>query len=333
MGGSILWLTEGSGNKEFNSLPKSLWNIAVYLFSGLDSGVPETTPGKVIVALILIMSLGIVGIFTATIASMLIENRIGGKRKMPKYDLRDHIVICNWNDKGLPLIKEVHAKIIKDKRPVIIISEHGDTIQFPEQEDLPEFEDIYVINGDPVNEIILKRANVQKAHTIAVLADPEQGKLADAKSILICMGIRSVCEELGVPKAYTTVEGLSPQNIEHLRRAGADEIVSSGDFSTLLLAQSSLVHGLSKVYRNLLTISEETNEIYLLPVPEDYVGKKFSDLGTGIYSKRETKNPIILIGVKSGQRVMLNPKTKDFDTFQKEDQAIVIAFERPHKLI
>lgn len=59
MGGSILWLTEGSGNKDFNSLPKSLWNIAVYLFSGLDSGVPETTPGKVIVALILIMSLGI----------------------------------------------------------------------------------------------------------------------------------------------------------------------------------------------------------------------------------------------------------------------------------
>ena len=30
---------------------------------------------------------------------------------------------------------------------------------------------------------------------------------------------------------------------------------------------------------------------------------------------------------------MLNPKTKDFDTFQKEDQAIVIAFERPDKLI
>jgi len=184
-----------------------------------------------------------------------------------------------------------------------------------------------------VNEIILKRANVQKAHTIAVLADPEQGELADAKSILICMGIRSVCEEVGVPKAYTTVEGLSPQNIEHLRRAGADEIISEGDFSTLLLAQSSLVHGLSKVYRNLLTISEETNEIYLIPVPENYIGKKFSDLGAGIYTKRDAKNPIILVGVKSGNRVMLNPKPSDFDTFQKDDEAIVIAFERPHSLV
>ena len=333
IGASLLWVTEGAGNQEFNSLPKSLWNIAIYLFSGLDSGVPETTIGKVIVALILIVSLGIVGIFTATIASMIIEHRIGGKRKMPKYELKNHIVICNWNDKGLPFIKEVHAKIVKHKRPVIIITEQEDTVEFPEHEDVPEFEDIYIIKGDPTNEVILKRANVQHAYTVVVLADSTQGELADAKSILVCMGIKSVCEELGVQKTYMAVEGVSPQNIEHLRRAGANEIISAGDFSTLLLAQSSLVHGLSTVYRNLLTISEETNEIYLVSVPENYVGKKFSDLGADIYSSRDTKNPIILIGVKSDEKIFLNPRPGIFNKFQKNDEAIVIAFERPHSLV
>jgi len=267
VGASILWITEGSSNQDFNSLPKLLWNIAVYLFSGLDSGIPSTFLGKIIVACILILSLGIVGIFTATIASMLIENRIGGKRKMPKYDLRDHIVICNWNEKGVSIIKEVHAKIVKHKRPVVIVSEQGDKIQFPDNDDLPEFEDIYVINGDPANEIILKRANVQLAYSVIILADPDQGELGDAKSILVAMGVRSVCEELGVSKTYTAIEGLSSQNIEHLRKAGADEIISAGAFSTLLLAQTSLVHGLSTIYKNLLTISEETNEIYLVDVP------------------------------------------------------------------
>ena len=333
LGASTLWLTEGASNQDFNSLPKSLWNIAVYLFSGLDSGVPETTFGKVVVALILITSLGIVGLFTATLASLIIEHRIGGKRKMPSYELKDHIVICNWNDKGIPLIKEIHAKIVKDKRPVVIISEQGESIQFPEHEDAPEYEDIYIINGDPANEIILKRANVQHAYTTVILADPTQGELADAKSILISMGIKSVCEELGVSKAYTAVEGISPQNIEHLRRAGADEIISAGDFSSLLLAQTSLIHGLSKVYLNLLTISEETNEIYLIPVPEEYIGKKFSDIGIKIFSQRDLKNPVIPIGVMSGKKVMLNPKPSDFDTFQKNDQVIVIAFEHPNKLI
>jgi len=333
MGASMLWITEGAGNQEFNSLPKSLWNIAVYLFSGLDSGVPETTIGKVIVALILIVSLGVVGIFTATIASMLIEHRIGGKRKMPKYELKDHIVICNWNNKGLSLIKEVHAKIIKHKRPIIIITEQEDTVEFPEHEDVPEFEDIYIIKGDPTNEIILKRANVQQAYTAVVLADPTQGELSDAKSILVCMGIKSICEEMEFPKTYITVEGVSPQNIEHLRRAGANEIISAGDFSALLLAQSSLVHGLSTVYRNLLTISEETNEIYLATVPGEYIGKKFSDLGADIYSNRDAKNPIILIGVKSGEKFLLNPRPIIFNKFQKSDEVIVIAFERPHSLV
>jgi len=209
VGASILWITEGSSNQDFNSLPKSLWNIAVYLFSGLDSGVPSTVLGKIIVACILILSLGIVGIFTATIASMLIENRVGGKRKMPKYDLSDHIVICNWNEKGVSIIKEVHAKIVKHKRPVVIVSEQGEKIQFPDNDDLPEFENIYVINGDPANEIILKRANVQLAYSVIILADPEQGELGDAKSILVAMGVRSVCEELGVSKTYTAIEGLS----------------------------------------------------------------------------------------------------------------------------
>lgn len=332
-GGVLLWVTEGSANIDFNSLPKSLWNIAVYLFSGLDSGVPQTAIGRVIVTLILVMSLGIVGIFTATLASMLVEHRIGGKRKMPKYELKNHIVICNWNNKGLPLVKEVHAKIVKHKRPIIIITENEDAVELPEDKDEPVFEDIYIIKGDPTNEIILKRANVHNAYTTVILADPKKGELADAKSILVCMGVRSICESQNLPKTYTAVEGLSPQNIEHLRRAGADEIISAGDFSTLLLAQTSLVHGLSKVYRNLLTISEETNEIYLLPIPKNYVGKNFAELGADIYKHREPQNPIIPIGVKTKDQVLLNPKPSNFQSFQEGDRVIVIAYERPARLV
>lgn len=118
-----------------------------------------------------------------------------------------------------------------------------------------------------------------------------------------------------------------------MRKAGADEIISAGAFSTLLLAQTSLVHGLSTIYKNLLTISEETNEIYLVNVPENYIGKNFSELGATIYMHRDDKNPIILIGVKSDERVFLNPKPSEFKNFKRGDKAIIISFERPHKLI
>jgi len=48
---------------------------------------------------------------------------------------------------------------------------------------------------------------------------------------------------------------------------------------------------------------------------------------------RDEKNPIILIGVKSDERVFLNPKPSEFEKFKKGDKAIIISFERPHKLI
>jgi len=329
IGASLLWMTEGLRNGDFDSLGKSLWNIAIYLFSGLDSGVPTTVAGRIIVTVILVMSLGIVGVFTATLASIMIERRLGGKRMIPKKGLKDHIVICNWNEKGLAIIGEAHAAIIEDKRPIVIISESADSIQLPGDEDVPEFEDVYLVQGDPTNEIILKRANVHQAYSAIVLAQAEEREVADSKSILICMAIRSICDEHNTEKTYITVEGIVTRYIDHLRKVGADEIISANDFTTLLLSQSALVHGLSDVYRNLLTVSEETNEIYLMPIPEEFFGKTFTELGIRILENRVNENPLVLIGVKTNGTIYVNPRSHELDRFKSGDEAILIAFERP----
>jgi voltage-gated potassium channel len=308
-------------NSDFDSLGKSIWNIAIYLFSGLDSGVPTTIVGRVIVTVILIMSLGIVGVFTATLASIMVERRLGGKRMVPKQGLKDHIVICNWNEKGLAIIREAHAAIIEDRRPIVIISESADSIRLPDDEDVPEFEDVYLVQGDPTNPVILKRASVHQAYSAVVLVQAEEQEVADSKSILICMAIKSICDEQNAEKTYITVEGVVTRYIDHLRKVGADEIISANDFTTLLLSQSALVHGLSDVYRNLLTVSEETNEIYLVPVTDQFVGRTFKE------------NPVVLIGVKTGGMIYVNPRSHEFQKFKSGDEAIVIAFERPKAVV
>ena len=333
IGGSLLWMTEGVRNSDFDKLGKSLWNIAIYLFSGLDSGVPTTVAGRVIATIILVMSLGIVGVFTATLASIMIERRLGGKRMIPKQGLQDHIVICNWNEKGLAIIKEAHAAIIEDKRPIVIISESADSIQLPDDEDIPEFEDVYLVQGDPTNQIILKRANVHQAYSAIILVQSEEREVADSKSILICMAIISICDEHKTAKTYITVEGVVTRYIDHLRKVGADEVISANDFTTLLLSQSAMVHGLSDVYRDLLTVSGETNEIYLLPIPEEFFGKTFDELGIHILANRVDKNPRVLIGVRTNGTIYVNPRSHEFDSFKKGDEAIVIAFERPKSLL
>lgn len=334
LGALFLWVAEARSNPEYGTLGQSFWNIAVCLFSGLDSGAPQTGPGKVAVVALLVLSAGIVGIFTAEIASLLVERRLGRKKAMPGYSLRGHFVICNWNEKAIPMIHELHAEAVKNKYPVVVVSDKVDAAALPEEDDDACFHEVYLVKGDPAQEVMLRRANVPEAYSVIILANREDGELADAKSILTAMAVRSVCEGAGVEKTHVCVEGVSPRNVMHLRRAGADEIVSESDFGMMLLAQTALSHGLSTVYRNLLTVSEETNEIYAVQIPPEYVGKTFSELGEAVFRANVARdNPAILLGLRNGQGYRMNPKQPGKHIIGKGDLAVVVAFERPESLL
>jgi voltage-gated potassium channel len=330
LGAFGLWLFEHEQNPdEFGNVPRCFWNIAVYLFSGLDSGQPATTAGKITVTLILVLSLGIVGIFTGTVASIFVERRIGGRRFMPPKRLRDHVVICNWNEKGINIIQELRAKALKVKRAIVIISEDVSEEKFPELDALEEFGRVYLIKGDPANEVNLKKAKIMQCFSCIILSQQSANGYADAQSILIAMTIKHLCDEYETEKVHIVADAVDPRNYDHLRKAGCDEIVSAGDFALRIIAQSALTPGLSKVYGNLVTVSEETNEIYQLPVPVSYYGKSFEELGKDILKYRSSKNPSILIGVKSKGKIMLNPKKDHFDAFDEGDEVFLVSFTYP----
>jgi hypothetical protein len=143
------------------------------------------------------------------------------------------------------------------------------------------------------------------------------------------MTIKHLCGDHAADKVHVVAEAVDPRNYSHLRKAGCDEIVSAGDFALRIMAQSALTPGLSKVYGNLITVSEETNEIYQLGVPPTYLGKTFEELGTAILGHRSSKNPSILIGVKSKGKIMLNPKKDSFDTFEEGDEIFLVSFTYP----
>jgi voltage-gated potassium channel len=329
----LRWAERHHPESGFDSIPNALWNIAVYLFSGLDSGQPGSGLGRITATVLLVLSAGVVAILTGEIASFLVERRLGSKRKMPDDKLRDHIVICNWNRKGLPMVRELHAKVVRVRRPIVVVCDKVDDVDIPEADDSPEFEGVYLVKGDPTREAVLRRARVNTAHSVVLLADPEEGHLADAKSILIVMAIRNLCKEQQSPQVHICVEGISSENVDHLRRAGADEIISADDFAMMLLSQTARFPNLGRVYRDLLTNSEETNEIYFVPIPPEFVGKSFDDLGDAVAKHRDSTNPSILIGIKGSSGVRVNPKPSEAEAIAAGDEAIVLAFERPDRLV
>jgi len=307
---------------EFQTISDSFWNMTIYLFSGFDTGSPNTTMGKIIVTFILISSLGFVGYFTATIASVFVENTLQGRYKMPSKELSGQIVICNWNFKGLQIIKEIHNPVLKIRRPIVILTENTDKIIFPDTED-EAFNDVFLLKGDPANEIMLKRANIMNAYSVIILADSEQGKYTDAKSVLIALSIKNISADI-----YTIAEVNDPTVIPHFDKAGVNEIVSSAHLGHQVIAQAAITHGISRFYKNLLTFSKDTNEVYLVDLPDKFVGRTFAEVSIEL-AKTRSSSPVIPVGVKRNSYIHINPDSGKLGALTASDKLFVIAYERP----
>src|SRR5947209_6841883 len=131
LGGTAIYLAERRVNPDFSTLADSLWNVWVLLFSGLDTP-PRTTAGRLVTMVLLVLGVGLAGLFTASVASLLIERYLR-RRDVSNFEMDDHLVLCNWSPRGLEWIREVHAKIIAEKRPVVIIHDEPDEIDLPDK--------------------------------------------------------------------------------------------------------------------------------------------------------------------------------------------------------
>jgi voltage-gated potassium channel len=314
-------LAERGGNEPFDTWSESLWNVWVMLFAGPDNP-PKTTIGRLLSMLLLGLGVGLAGLFTGSVASILVAQNLR-RVDVPNFEMEDHIVLCNWSERGLPWIREVHSKIIQDKRPVVILHDSPESIDLPDRQDDPAFNDVYIVKGDPTNEVILRRARVPRAHSVVVLADDRQGEHADGKTILTCIAIRNICKGDHVPNV--AVECHNVNNRNHLLKAGADEIISSDELGLRLLARTALYHGMTRVYQELLTVGRDANEMYLLPLPAGLEGRDFAEIASMFIRYRDDKRSCLLIGIQRGDDMILNPIGGDSGALKPGDQLILLS--------
>jgi voltage-gated potassium channel len=327
VGAVILYSAEHRTTPGFSSFVESLWSVWAMLFSGLDDDyTPHTATGRVTAMFLLVAGVGLAGLFTASVASLLVERYLR-RRDVSNFEMDDHLVLCNWSSRGLEWIREVHSKIITEPRPIVIIHDTPDEIDLPDKQDEPAFKDVYIVKGDPTNEVVLHRATVPKAYSVVVLSDAREGKHADGKSVLICIAIRQICR--GDHPPNIVVECHSPGNRHHLLKAGADEVVSSDSLGLRLLARSALFHGMSEFYQELLTVRRDANEVFLVPAPEELIGKNFTELSEAFLRYRADRRSCLLIGIQRGDEMMLNPIGDEAGPLQTHDQIILLSRTYP----
>ena len=323
--GTALHFAERDTNRAFKTWGESLWNVWVTLFSGL-SFAPNSSVGRLVVSVVLVVGVALAGLFTASVASILVERSLRS-REVSNLEMSGHLVLCNWSPRALDWIREVHSGIVTDKRPVVIVHDTPDEVVLPDKQDDAAFSDVYIVKGEPVNEVILRRAKVAQAHSVVILSDDRQDQHADGKTIVCCIAVKNVCVQ--EPQPNIVAECQDPKYLPHMRKAGADEIISAADFGLRLMARASLFHGMSRVYQELLSVRRDANEMYLVPVPAQLVGMDFVAAANVFLPDRTKMKACLLIGFYRGGTMMLNPVGGEAGPLCEGDELILLSQTLP----
>ncbi len=329
IGTLAMYFCERYQNRSFESVPESFWSITVYLFSGFEDRYPVTWAGRAISVLIFVLSVFFFGAVAGRFAAAFLKRE---EIKMPK-DLKDHIVICNWNERGKRVISELRHPEGKPNADIVIID--NKTLDERALLRIPKFDNIYCINDDPIRHGTLKKAVVSQADTIIVLAD-SQSPDPDAKSAMIILALLSECKRR---RPHIIAEVVNSDNSQHLRDAGADETICTTEIGVGILAHCAVNKQLSVVYKDLLTYSFEGNEIYVIPpesYPDDLIGRTFAECARMLYEYSDDNNPVILLGIRRDDQVIMNPRKHrnsvdgDICRIEEGDALIAMAFCAPN---
>ena len=323
--GLALHFAERDTNPPFKTVGESLWNVWVLLFSGLEIEI-NSAVGRFVVAAVLVVGVALAGLFTASVASILIERALRSP-EVPNLEMSGHLVLCNWTPRALDWIREVHSGIVIDKRPVVIVHDTPDEVVLPDKLDDAAFNDVYIVKGDPVNEVILRRAKVAQAHSVVVLSDDRQEQHADGKTIVCCIAVKNACTQERQPNIVAECQ--DPKYRSHMRKAGADEAISAADFGLRLMARASLFHGMTRVYQELLSVRRDANEMYLVPVPAQLVGMDFVAAANVFLPDRTVLKACLLIGLYRGETMMLNPVGGEAGPLREGDELILLSQTLP----
>lgn len=282
--GFLAWSFEHKLNtEEFGTYLDSLWwTIVTATTTGYGDKAPITIFGRFTAIATMFLGIGVSSLISAALASVLIERRSRLRRGVMDFPkLKKHLVICGWkNQLGHILLDIIEHSKSFSAEDIVLIS-NIDPSTFESLTERPALRGVKFIRGDYFSEVSLRRANVERARKVMILADTFESQSpseADSKTVLTVLKIKSISKRI-----YTCAELLDQKYEGHLRQSLCDEIVMVRDIGRHLLAASSHTDGLSHVMQELLSCRIAEGEsgqvrISMQSIPEKLIGQTYSEL-------------------------------------------------------
>jgi len=269
LGAFAVYLFERHSNPEITRYGDALWLTVVTMATvGYGDKVPVTVGGKIIAMLAMMFGIGILGAFISQKATQRFNR---SRRRMRGLDIKvrghDFLLIGGWNSRAPFVLSRLKQMLAEDWGGIVLLCE---------AEEKPVDDDsILFVHGSPAREEDLKRVKIERARAVILLAEQNgvaDGEETDARTVLATLAIRSLN-----PQARITAEASQPTNVQHLKLAGASEVINTDLLLGEILARSTLQSDL------LMMITEMASSgmgrfLTMVPVAGEMTGMTALDL-------------------------------------------------------
>ncbi|RAK18699.1 voltage-gated potassium channel [Anoxybacillus vitaminiphilus] len=279
------------------------WAIVTTSTIGYGDFVPETTAGKFVAILLILLGTGFISAYFVTLSAAAISKENALINGTLAYEKEGHTIIIGWNERVRELLSQLTK--LRPFASFVIIDETLDKLPISNK-------NVHFIKGNPTYEHVLHKANIAKAKTVLITANQHKNEMeADMAAILTLLTMKGLN-----PHIYAIIEILTAHQVNNAKRAGADEIIQTNLLSSFMMLNSVLSSGLSQVVEHLLE-RLKVEKLQLIDVPDNLIGKTFKQ-GHEMFWQQQT----LLLGIIREGESYLNPPPHF--VIEKHDQLFIL---------
>ncbi len=295
VGGASIFLVERLENPGINTFADGIWWALVTITTvGFGDITAVTSLGRVVAGFLMVGGMFTLAFFAGIVGHSLLNTVLSVREEQFRMSgYVNHIVVCGYTEGARLLLDGLSEELDLEKTKTLLFANRARPHSLP-----PQF---LWVEGDPSKESELDKARLSHARAVLLVADhslPVQS--VDATTILTAFTIRSYLArnagaKLRKQPLYVLAEILDPENVQHAKTAGVDEIVQTIRVGYELLTHAVTNPGTGGVVSQ-IALHGDTN-FYVGEVPESLeLPLSYGEVSTSV--RKQTG--ALVIGVREG---------------------------------
>lgn len=277
VGTLVVFVLEGwQEGSRFGDFFQAFWFTVVTITTvGYGDMSPSTPPAQAWAMLEMLVGIGLVGIITGNVASLLVErNRKRALGLVALVGVSGHTIICGWKQDMRAILVGILQANPKLSAGDLVLVNGQNPADVGELKRESRLRELQFVSGSHTDPNVLVMANVGAAQRVIILAeDASQADrdAADSRTVLAATTVETLNREV-----YTCTELVQPHFKRYLSHAQVEEVVLGEQNARALLVAASLGDGLGNVVTRFLP--ENGSRLRVFPLPAEARGRPYGEM-------------------------------------------------------